>query len=177
MINIVFTRPFFKPKIGGVEIYTRLLVQYLDKDKFNVYNIESAFKDSKKRSKAESFLIKLYLLFYLLKFPLILKQNEIDVVHSNPSMQFIPIFREGFFIIISVLFKKKIFVFFHGWNEKHANILKRKVLLRFIFSKVYGKADIIAVLANEFKKYLVEIGIKNKIIVEKTMIDDNLLHV
>ena len=104
MINIVFTRPFFKPKIGGVEIYTRLLVQYLDKDKFNVYNIESAFKDSKKRSKAESFLIKLYLLSYLLKFPLILKQNEIDVVHSNPSMQFIPIFREGFFIIISVTF-------------------------------------------------------------------------
>ena len=177
MINIAFTRPFYKPKPGGVGIYIRLLLRNLNRHQFWVYfdqRRESFEEIPKNRSKLENLLIQFNLLLYLIKYPYLLIKYRIDVVHSNPSMIFIPIFRDSLFVLVSYLLKKRILVFIHGWNEKFAGFIKNYSFFRAIFTWVFNKADVIIVLANEFKIFLEQIGIKSKIIVETTMVDDNL---
>ena len=177
MIKIAFTRPIFKPRYGGVTSYINMLIKNLSDQKFRVYasNFKS-FGDGNpaRRSNYEKWLIKINIVLYFVKFPYVLIKNKIDIVHSNPSMMFIPIIRDSFFILVAYLLKKKILILIHGWNSDHVEKIKRHYLICKTFGWILNRADLIIVLAAEFKNFLRDMGVNAKIEVESTMVDDNL---
>lgn len=182
MYNIIFTRPFYKIRKGGVTIYLRQLLSNLNKDLFNVVNYNSnksvnlsINNELATTTHIENIIIKLRLILYLLEFPYKLIKHKVDIVHSNPSLAFIPLIRDGLFVFLSSLFRKKIIVFIHGWRVEDEEKITNNRIMLYLFNKVFNKADIIVVLSRSFKKKLRKMGIETKIVVETTMVDNNLI--
>lgn len=182
MYNIIFTRPFYKIRKGGVAIYLRQLLFNLNKELFNVVNYHSnkSAKLSLKNELAtttriENIIIKLRVILYLLGFPYKLIKYKVDIVHSNPSFAFIPLIRDGLFVFLSSLFRKKIIVFIHGWRVEDEERIANNGIMLYLFNKIFDKADVIVVLSRSFKRKLSKMGIKTQIVVETTMVDNNLI--
>eukprot|EP00825_Cyclidium_porcatum_P032003 TRINITY_DN3403_c0_g1_i1.p1 TRINITY_DN3403_c0_g1~~TRINITY_DN3403_c0_g1_i1.p1 ORF type:complete len:195 (+),score=22.98 TRINITY_DN3403_c0_g1_i1:474-1058(+) len=74
-----------------------------------------------------------------------------DFVIVNTSLSYSSIIRDGCFVLISKLFKKKTLLIIHGFQERD---LKYKQLLKV----GYFMSDSIIVLAEEFKQQLLNIG-------------------
>ena len=91
----------------------------------------------------------------------------------NPSLLNRSFFRDGLFA--KQLYRKKIpfIVFFHGWDKTFENQVDKKYISFFINSFAHAKT--IFVLSPEFKTKLIEWGYKGEIIVETTMIDEQLI--
>lgn len=107
------------------------------------------------------------------KFYIKLRNNNYDIIHLNPSLDFKSIFRESIFILISKLFHIKVLVMFHGWDKKFENLLMKYFL--FLFKIIYFKSDAMVVLSSEFKDILKKWGYKKNIYLNSTAVDDNLL--
>ncbi len=71
--------------------------------------------------------------------------------------------------------RKKILVFIHGWRSAHAERIIDNKLMHYLFTSVFNRADAIIVLAEGFKHKLREMGITKRIIVETTMVSDDLV--
>jgi glycosyltransferase involved in cell wall biosynthesis len=66
-------------------------------------------------------------------------------------------------------------VFFHGWEEKLAQIILKNKLFCFFMRQTFGKAKKIVVLAEKVAQQLIDMGIdKNKIVLMSTMFDGAL---
>lgn len=115
--------------------------------------------------------LKLFIQYITFSYTLISLKPEL--IHLNPSLKKNAIIRDGIFILLSKLFRKKILVFFHGWDEQFAHKISHRYLI--FFKAIYGKSDAFCVLANKFKTQLIQWGFKNPIFQETTMIDDLLL--
>ena len=181
MYNIIFTRPQYKIRMGGVTTYIRQLLSELNKDIFNVVdrkidiNEYSLDDELTSTTTFTNIIIKIRLALYLLSFPYKLRRYKVDIVHANPSFGFIPLIRDGVFILISSFFHKKIFVFIHGWNKKSVHTIMYNKILLYIFKEIFNRADVFVVLSNEFRNDLIKMGIKRKILVEITMVSDDLV--
>jgi len=105
-----------------------------------------------------------------------IKNNHYDVVHINPSLNLKSVLRDGLFmLVINMSPSIKALVFFHGWEEKSAQFILKNKLLCFLMRMTYGKANKIVVLAEDFAKQLIDMGInKNQIILMSTMFDGSL---
>lgn len=104
----------------------------------------------------------LYLPFRFLR---LLQKVKAQKILINSSLSFELMIRDGLLIRISKMLNRKTVLFIHGFNEgdlKYHNILRWG----------YFKADRIVVLANEFKKLLVEMGYKSTIEVSLNPIDE-----
>lgn len=137
------------------------------KDKFKsdvIFNIIGG------RSKKGMFIIGL--LIDYIKFILTLISSKAEVVHLNPSLNKKAVFRDAIFLLLAKLFKRRVLVYFHGWNPQFEKTIDKNVSL---FKIIYGKADGFCVLAKSFKKKLRSWGISKEIYLETTKIDDNLL--
>ena len=123
------------------------------------------------RSNTKIFLLYILLDYFIFIFKLI-KINP-DIIHLNPSLDKKSTIREGLFLIIAKLFRKKVIVFWRGWNLD----IEKKISDKYskIFLRVYGQADSFIVLAKDFKSQLVNWGIKKNIYTETTQITDSLL--
>ena len=98
--------------------------------------------------------------------------NKIDVVVVNPSLRRYQLFRDGIYILIALLFKKKVVTFIHGWDiSLSAKLEKRNIL----FTRIYGKSAFIYVLSSAFKASLIRMGIQCPILQTTTKIDDSFL--
>lgn len=164
--------------MGGVGQYIKSLVEQLDPSTFCIPDREgaSSFKDKiASRHIFTSITIRMKVLSYMFTFPYNLKKNKIDIVHANPSFSPIPLIRDGIFVLIASLLGVRILVFVHGWNTSYEKRLFKNRIMRLLFCFVYNKAEVIIVLAKKFKKRLREMGIKTKILVETTNVDDNVL--
>ncbi len=104
-----------------------------------------------------------------------IRKNKPDIVHLNPSLDIKAIIRDGFYLFISILFKKKVLVFWHGWEAKTQKMFEVSAIKRKLFISVYKRADGMIVLAKEFQNKLNEWGFKNPIFLETTKVDDDLL--
>lgn len=113
-----------------------------------------------------------FLLDYI-RFLFLLRKENFDLVHINPSLNFKGVVRDGIFILLSRLYKKKVIVFFHGWEKDFEKKLK-SISLK-IFRIIYKKADAYVVLSSEFKKKLGEWGFNKHIYIETTAIEDNMV--
>ena len=84
--------------------------------------------------------------------------------------------RDALFLIIAKNKKKKVIVFFHGWDWKLANKLSTGVIGS-IFKKVFFSADAIVVLANDFAKKLQEMGYKGFLHLGNIAIEDSITQI
>jgi glycosyltransferase involved in cell wall biosynthesis len=159
---------------GGVINYIKLLMEYLDNDKFKTlyYSLGKSpnwYEGNDKPTQLE-FIIKLF--NKILLFFFFLKKNKIEIVHINSGLTWMSILREGILSKIAKFANCKTLFFIHGWKEKEYNKmlnnkLKKKIVINFL-----NKQDCIAVLAKEFKEKLVKLGIdKKKIFVTSTMVE------
>lgn len=151
---------------GGVSNYFSIMDNY--------FNIHITHFINGKRIDENHFFSKIIRLIrdYIL-FIKVISTDNYDLVHLNPSLDYKSVLRDGIFVIISKLFRKKILIFFHGWDINFANKLLG-IKLR-LFKSIYGKADMCIVLAKQFKNQLLAWGFNKPIKVETTIVDDKLL--
>jgi glycosyltransferase involved in cell wall biosynthesis len=102
-----------------------------------------------------------------------IKKDNYDVIHVNPSLDPRSFFRDGMFLLLARMHKKKTVVFFHGWQETFARKIQNNGMWRFKY--LYGKVDAFIVLAEEFKKTLESWGCPQPVIREVIVIDDDIL--
>jgi len=167
MINkdhVLLTIPSLKGK-GGVRSYYKAVLPSLRK----LANLEYLEIGSACGRKFHFVLDQLY-------FNKELKNNKsIKLVHINPSLVPKSFLRDGFFAWQAKKNKKKLLVFFHGWDKNFENKIDNSPVLRKFFLHTFGKADAFIVLASDFKNKLREWGIKIPIYVETTAVDDKLV--
>ncbi len=96
-----------------------------------------------------------------------------DIVHINPSLNFKSFIRDGLFIFWAKKRKIRVIVFFHGWEKKFEK--KINGILKIFFNLTYKKADLFIVLASEFKKSLLNFGIRTNIHLLTTAVDNALV--
>ena len=96
-----------------------------------------------------------------------------DIVHLNPSLDNKSLIRDAIFVILAKIFKKKIVIFFHGWQIGCEIMITQKYLRQFLY--IYNKVDAYIVLCSDFKKKLLEWGINSPIFLETTKVDDDLI--
>jgi len=100
-------------------------------------------------------------------------QKKYKIIHINTSLGICSTTRDALFLIISILFKKKIIVFFRGWDKSFENIIEKYLL--WLFKIIYFRSDMIITLASEFKDVLRKWGYKKNIVLETTVVDDWLI--
>ncbi len=103
-----------------------------------------------------------------------LGQNNYSLIHVNTFMGSKSIKRDSVFILLSYLRKKKVILFFRGWDERYAKKIEKRYL-RF-FTYIFFKCDSFITLSSHEKNKLVELGYKKKIFIETTTVDAKLLN-
>lgn len=98
--------------------------------------------------------------------------SNIDIIHLNPSLGSNSIIRDGIFAFIAWIFRKKLFLQWHGWNPAKANFISNH---RYFFLNTLGKADQINILTPSVAPFLRDIGFKNKISISKTFVPDAIM--
>ena len=107
---------------------------------------------------------------------LLLRRWDIRIVHLNPSLIPVPLFRDGLLLVLSKLCRRKVVVFVRGWRDDIAIGICRSPWRRRLFTGVFGRADCIIVLAEDFRTQLRSVGITDsKIVVSRTMFDGDLI--
>ncbi len=106
-------------------------------------------------------------------FMMKLRMNQYSVIHVNPSLDFKAVLRDGVFLLLARMHKKKTIVFFRGWHKMFESKLRRNGL--WLFRILYGKTNAFIVLSNEVKMTLRSWGYSQPIYREVTIIDDDTL--
>jgi glycosyltransferase involved in cell wall biosynthesis len=96
-----------------------------------------------------------------------------DVVHVNPSLTYGSVVRDAAFVRAAKRARKRVVVFFHGWDYRVARHLRSWALR--LFQRAYFRAEAMVVLAEEFKTQLREWGYGGPVYVETTAVNDSLL--
>jgi len=160
---------------GGQASFIKILTDNLDKKTFSSYDI-SGKEICNLEFKTKTFWNKIkrrYWLFtYFYRYCNRLKKLHISLVHLNPSLDWNGLLRNYFFLKIAYKYNVPTLLFFHGWKENVSKKILKNNYWKTFFSKRFIMADLIVVLANQFKKELIDIGIpRNKVIVLPTMTD------
>ena len=163
-VKILLTIPSFKGK-GGVSSYYKSVLPYLLK-RCNLDYIEIGSAQRK----------RFHFLNDQLKLRERISENQnIKLVHINPSLDFKSFIRDGLFAWQVKKKNKKLLVFFRGWNKNFEKKVDKNIMLKSFFTHTFGKADAFIVLATEFKEKLKEWGIEVPIYGETTVVDDGLI--
>lgn len=93
-----------------------------------------------------------------------------DVVLLNPSMGFRALKRDFLYLKLALFFRRRVAIFIHGFNLDYIRSVDRKWLCDNL-----NKADLIFVLAKEFRSILHEYGVKSKIVLSTTKVNDRLI--
>lgn len=106
-------------------------------------------------------------------FKFILLAINHQIIHVNPSLNYKSYFRDMGFILISRLMRKKILIFFRGWEDDYEDKIKNSRLLSFLFNISYSNANRYILLGLAFKKKLLELGVDKdkRFYIESTIAD------
>ena len=105
-------------------------------------------------------------------FARMLNRSNYDLVHLNPSLVPYSLIRDGLFLVIAKVFRKKVIVFMRGWDQKWERNIRR--FFPWLFRAVYFRSDAFIVLSTEFKDRLQEMGYSGPIFVETTVVEDDI---
>jgi len=104
-------------KLGGIEQYYSKL-----KNKFTIaveyFTIGERLNKNSNKYQRYFRLINDYF-----RFIKVLKKEKYDIIHINPSLDFIMFFREGIFSILAKIYKKRTIIFFRGWYTSFEQFL------------------------------------------------------
>lgn len=153
-------------ELGGVANYYRALQNRFENqvDYLKIGGWQGVSSKSK---------VQLLCLFIKDIFRIARRVSHYDIVHFNPSFSKPCFFREMILLFVVKLFRRKVIIFFRGWDRKFAETVSRK--LRWIFSLGYCRTDAFIVLADDFRKQLTAWGYKGPVYLETTVVDDGEL--
>lgn len=114
----------------------------------------------------------LLLPFDYVKFFFICLFSHVDVIVLNPSLGKTAIKRDALFLKIAKWFRKKVVVFFHGWNPAMVSEIDQNNVA---FKAQFNRADLFLVLASSFKTDLQRWGIEKPIVLTTTKVDNQLI--
>ena len=100
-------------------------------------------------------------------------RGSYDLVHINPSLNMKGIIRDGVFILLGRFFRKKVIVFFRGWDSRFERVLEKYLL--WLFYAVYDNADAFILLGDDFKRTMQKWGFRQPMYIETTVISDDTL--
>lgn len=89
-----------------------------------------------------------------------------DIVHLNPSLDRKSFLRDALFAWLTILFSKKLIVYWHGWEDTFEEKITNKLFIREIARHTFFKANSTIVLGILFERKLRALGYKHKIYVE-----------
>lgn len=94
----------------------------------------------------------------------------------NTSLNWRSLFRDASFLLLASWFGyDRGIVFIHGWDESCEQAIRKRLLGRYLFVRVFGRARRLIVLASRFRDALVSMGIEpDKVRVFSTMFDGEL---
>jgi glycosyltransferase involved in cell wall biosynthesis len=100
-----------------------------------------------------------------------------DMIMINPSFNYNSLLRDGLYIIVSKLLSVNlVYVQFHGWDTATSNKVKHSTVQKWLFRRIFGSADEIAVLSNTIKANILDLGIApDKVVVSKVFFNGALL--
>lgn len=164
-MNVLITVPDLSNPGGVSALYNILkLDQFINIEYFNV--------QGKKGQGLISRLFGLWMSY--LKF--FFKCFSFDIIHINPSFDKKSFYRDGVYILISRIVRKKILVYWHGWNMEFQDTLQSGTFSYFFFKLTYKRAQSHIVLGSVFKNRLINLKISAKdIIIESNAADDSFL--
>lgn len=134
--NIIYLTSHHSGK-GGIANVSRILTPYLEKYKVKIFF--SYYPDY--------FPLKYF--FIYLRFFIIIRKYSI--IHLNTPFSGKSIFRDLPYILISLIFKKRLIVNFRGGTSEFYNKVKKSKVLNLLMRKTYFKSDKIIVLGNQIK--------------------------
>ena len=111
--------------------------------------------------------------FDVIRFFIKLLLSRDVLVQTTTSFSSLALFRDGLFIIIAKLMRKKVIVFYRGWDEELAKVIENKYL--FLFRMVFFRADAIIELSSYNVSRLRRWGYTKEIYLETTLVDDVLV--
>lgn len=166
MMKILFLAP--NPNLpGGVSNFIRLLRKQLEQEKIET----NYFFVGKNGVRSKDVLYLLFLCIQMMRLKRVLKEFQPDVVHINPSLASTAIFRDFIFLHIIKKERYPVVFFIHGWQERIITVFQTRLLKNY-FRKKFNMADTIIVLAEDFKRKLISLGVDSKkIFVSTTMVD------
>lgn len=169
--KIIINTPRITIPAGVANHYLGLKPYFSNKVVYNQYLPGHFFKQKYGGSFAK--LLRLpYFVFDILKFIYLIVVTGKPNVLLNPSFDKTALKRDALFLGIAKFFGCKVAVFIHGWNKEH---LQKVLKNHKKFERQWIKADCFFVLANEFKNYLKELGIKVPIHLTTTKVNDQLI--
>lgn len=102
-------------------------------------------------------------------------KSDVRVLHVNPSLNGRAVFRESLNVLAARLAKKKVLVFWHGWDWDFAAKLDGGPWA-LLFRLSYARADAHVVLASRFRETLRQRGCVGPIYCESTTVPDELFN-
>ncbi len=139
---------------GGVANYYNAL-------KLNEIKGIEYFFVNKAKARATSVLSKIYYSVAIyIKF--IYKIREKQLIHINPSLNLKSFYRDMIFIFISRIFRKKVIIFFRGWEECFQEKIERNRFSMFLFRHTYAKGAAFIILSELFRQKLIALGVSSK---------------
>lgn len=159
---------------GVVNIYNKF-DREMRESKYEIYHIRVGRIH---RFKIFNFLLFriIDLVFNYVKFIVELILIRPAIIHLNLSLNKKSIYRDFVYLMISrvIIRKIKILMHIHGWEENLALDLKSKKFFNNTFRKMAERANIIIVLASQFKECMLDvINSPQKIVVMPTTVDVN----
>lgn len=128
-------------------------------------------KRKKCRGKLDAFwqIIKDYYNFFVT-----INSTNYDVIHINPSLGSRSFIRDALFVLLAKLSRKRVIVFFHGWDEEFAAFSEKYLL--WLYKMTYFRVDSIIVLAKQFEKKITSLNYNGKTYVETTIVSDEVFN-
>jgi len=164
--------PAHLARVGGVTSFLDIYCKFMDRERYQLVDIRNSSIDKLVINK-DSPLIRIKRKWNYLWH----KKNISDtdaVLFFNPSLGKNPVKRFLYLHMNTEISAEVTFI--HGWNKGYEGVIQGDLKLREQFIRYLKKSYVIFVLATEFKDKLVEWGIpEDKIYVETTMVDDDLL--
>lgn len=106
-------------------------------------------------------------------FYFLVRKKKHSIIHLNFFFSLQSLIRESIFLIIAKIHRRKVVIFYRGYDLKAMSIIKKYFLP--IFKFVFFRSDSIIVLSSIEKKMMREWGYKKSIFLETTTVDDRLI--
>lgn len=148
---------------GGVASYYRTLREHLDPEKV-YFEVGQAPGERSLWHKACRLLGDYW------RFHRLLSEGEFGLVHINPSLDSQAIVRDALLLLIAKAHGRPVLVFYHGWRTPVERAIRRH--FAFLFRRIFGMADGSILLAEDFRRSLLDLGIEGPFFLQTPPVDD-----